>query len=215
MKKITDNTAWLQVFVLVTGIFLSGCDGAGWQIEQVVDTSAPISPAVSCLDMDGDQCAKQQAGIGNARLVDPVRQMALPVEDGSVPVKEVIELTVESQPTSAEDNRRPLSVPELSQQALYDDDAQQRVIAVNSLAHYRDEVSTATLLQSASDPDAAIRYQAIQTLRYAVADGLDTDGRITTVLHQALLDGDLRVADLARQIDGELKKSREGDIADH
>ena len=93
---------------------------------------------------------------------------------------------------------------ELSQQALYQADVQKKIDAINAIALYRNDQAIETLLQATSDSEPAVRYLALQTLRYAVADGMDQDGRIVAVLEQARLDYDQQVAQLAERISKEL-----------
>jgi hypothetical protein len=56
---------------------------------------------------------------------------------------------------------------------------------------------TALTNVAASDPEPEIRYQTLEALWYAAADGLDADGLIRATLEEALTDPDPDVAALA------------------
>ncbi len=84
--------------------------------------------------------------------------------------------------------------------ALWDPDEVRRGEAIHAVGLYRHADSVAVLTELAiSDPETSNRYQAVQSLWYAAADGVDEDGAAREALDMALDDVDPAVAELAQQ----------------
>ncbi len=99
---------------------------------------------------------------------------------------------------------------EVCLQALYENESNdgKRLDAVTTLSLYREDSVIDVLIRTASDPRPEIRYRTLETLRYAAADGLNRDGRITAALEYACSDSNQAVAMLARSALSELKQER-------
>ncbi len=84
--------------------------------------------------------------------------------------------------------------------AFWDPDEARRGEAIHAVGPYRHADSVAVLTEVAiSDPETSNRYQAVQSLWYAAADGVDEDGAAREALDMALDDVDPAVAELAQQ----------------
>ena len=85
-------------------------------------------------------------------------------------------------------------------EAVYEPDDDRRSDAVDTMALLRHDDAVAALTDVATfDPSPDIRYQSLEALWYAAADGLDADGWIKTTLQEALADPDPDVAALAKR----------------
>jgi hypothetical protein len=88
---------------------------------------------------------------------------------------------------------------ELAEAALYEQGSELRGDAIHAVGLRRNVDSVAVLLEVAThDPEPDNRYQALQSLWYSAADGLDEDGTIRRTLEAALGD-DEDIADLAER----------------
>ncbi len=223
-----QNYTLLVIFLSAAGAMLNACDSDLWRADTpAVSTTIVNSTTMkSCLDEMENNCTgqlhdKQEEPHGlvsnrkdemNVQADIGLQEAATGEYDSSPDMLNTNTDTV----SAGVENSNEISLKQLSRQALYDDDENKRVDAINTLALYRTEETTETLLQASADPEPSIRYQAIQTLRLVMADGLDRDGRIAVVLQQATLDDAPRVARLAAEIQDELEKATGGiEIIDH
>lgn len=84
--------------------------------------------------------------------------------------------------------------------ALEDPDPRKRGTAIGDVGlHRHDDAVTVLLEVAASESDPGNRYQALQSLWYSAADGLDRNGDIRTTLEQAAQDPDPQIAEMAEK----------------
>jgi hypothetical protein len=84
--------------------------------------------------------------------------------------------------------------------AVHETDDDRRADAVDAVALRRHEDAVVALTDVATlDPSPEIRYQTLEALWYAAADGLDADGLIKATLEEALADSDPDIAALAKR----------------
>ncbi len=89
---------------------------------------------------------------------------------------------------------------ELAETALWDPDEQRRGEAIHAVGLRRDNDAIAVLTEVAiSDSETSNRYEAVQSLWYAAADGVDEDGAAREALEKVLDDQDPDVAELAQR----------------
>ena len=85
-------------------------------------------------------------------------------------------------------------------QSVFEPNHEARAAGIRTLSLFRNEASVDILMEvAAHDTEANNRLQAVKTMWYSAADGLNTNERITYALRDALSDHDPRVVELARQ----------------
>jgi hypothetical protein len=85
-------------------------------------------------------------------------------------------------------------------QATHEVDEERRADAVDAVALGRHADAVTALTDVATfDPSPEIRYQALEALWYAAADGLDADGAIGAILEEAMADPNPDIAKLAKR----------------
>ncbi|MBW7998406.1 MAG: hypothetical protein FVQ81_17905 [Candidatus Glassbacteria bacterium] len=98
----------------------------------------------------------------------------------------------------------------LAQRAFYELNTQARSESIREVAHYRSEKAVDILLEVATyDGASQNRYQAVEALWRSAANGLDSDGRITDTLQNALRDSDPQIAKLAERAIEDLQQLAE------
>ncbi len=210
----------LTGLILLVGLLGTGCDLELRQFEtKLIDTEVVASSSVAPCKNGIPDCLPMTVNNFNQQDKENILQTYTSVSDITVeeqaPIRSDDSTTanqthidgVQSAQINRQDQSAPPTLAELSHQALYQADVQKRIDAVNTITLYRNDQAIETLLQATSDSEPAVRYLALQTLRYAVADGLDEDGRIVAVLEQARLDYDQQVALLAERFVKELSTS--------
>jgi hypothetical protein len=91
--------------------------------------------------------------------------------------------------------------------ALTEPDDTKRGEAISTVGLYRNAEAVAVLAEAAvQDPDPGNRLEALQSLWYSAADGLDEDGEIRRLLEAAQSDPDEDIAELARKALADLDK---------
>ena len=96
---------------------------------------------------------------------------------------------------------------EVADAALSEPDDELRGEAIHAVGLSRNGEAVAILIEvAAHDSEPDNRSQAIQSLWYAAADGLDEDGAIRRALEQALADRDPEIAELAEAALADLAK---------
>ena len=89
---------------------------------------------------------------------------------------------------------------ELAETALWDPDEQRRGEAIHAVGLHRDNDAVAVLTEVAvSDMEASNRYEAVQSIWRAMADGLDDEEAAWEALTLAANDVDPDVAELAQR----------------
>jgi hypothetical protein len=96
---------------------------------------------------------------------------------------------------------------EVAETALGEPDDELRGEAIHTLGLSRSGEAVAILVEvAADDPEPDNRFQAIQSLWHAAADGRDEDGAIRRALEQALADSDPEIGELAEAALADLAK---------
>jgi hypothetical protein len=96
---------------------------------------------------------------------------------------------------------------EVAEAALSEPDDAKRGQAIHAIGNLRDAEAVAVLAEAAvQDPDPGNRLEALQSLWFSAADGLDEDGEIRRLLEAAQSDPDEDIAELAQRALADLDK---------
>lgn len=90
-------------------------------------------------------------------------------------------------------------------------DENERSEILQDLSLHRSNASVEAWLELANDVDANVRYEAVNNLWRSGGDGLASDGKIISILQQAVWDRDESVAELARRALADLKTPKKAE----
>jgi hypothetical protein len=156
------------------------------------DEAAPAAPAVAVAEAEAEPAEPGPTEAGLPGLLDP--------NDPDAAARAAAE-------PGAMDPEAQAGWAEVAEAALTEPDDAKRGQAIHAIGNLRNAEAVALLSEVATDdPDPGNRLEALQSLWYSAADGLDEDGEIRRLLEAAQSDPDEDIAELAQRALADLDK---------
>ena len=167
--------------------------------------SAPGRPTEEPVKADPLE-AEPEAAAPAAVVVEPVKEK--PQAEGFTGLAQAVSPEAPADGvTEAVGLELPEGWADLARAAVAEPDAELRGEAIRSVSVYRGAEAMAVLTEvAAGDPEPNNRFQALQSLWYAAADGRDQEGEIKRILEDARADPDPDIAELAKKAMADLDR---------